>query len=207
MRSSVRVPIQKLLKLGLLAKVMLGATVVFASAGAVAATNALPEGSTTAVPSVAEPATNDPVAADLAAHEGLAHEGDADDAPAQPETDVRAAEKARENDDQGVVEDQVESDEDDDSAPDAQPAVDVAPQDQATVGGPDDTTTGGPDDSADEPGDDTTADGQGAQGATDVSAPDQTADKPDQTADEPDQTADEPDDTADEPDDTADQND
>jgi hypothetical protein len=195
MRSSVRTSFQRVLRLGLLTKIVVGATVAFAGAGAVAATSALPETAddTVAVAPAADEAaaadTGAPAADELNEREGLAHEGaddaaDTDDAPngdepADSGDQPRDAVAARQDETPAVV----EVDEPDDGADDTdagQAQAQSAPS-QDTAG---QTTAGG---AADDTG---TADAAGVDAQDDTEDVEQTV-----TTDEPD------DDTADEPDD------
>jgi hypothetical protein len=197
MRSSVRTSFQRVLRLGLLTKIVVGATVAFAGAGAVAATSALPETAddTVAVAPAADEAAADtgaPAADELNEREGLAHEGagdaedaeDTDDAPngdepADSGDQPRDAVAARQDETPAVV----EVDEPDDGADDTdagQAQAQSAPS-QDTAG---QTTAGG---AADDTG---TADAAGVDAQDDTEDVEQTV-----TTDEPD------DDTADEPDD------
>lgn len=182
MRSGVLVPFHKVLKMGLLAKVMLGATVAFTGAGAVAATGGLPGGDNDVV--VVTPASDGTDVSDDSTevsdaveveddHEGAAHEGDVDDGPdpedvddADDADDVEDAdeadevEDARETDVAEVEDDAQDDDSDDDSADDTDDDADDA--DDETDGAEDEADDAEdeaddadePDDDADEPEDD-----------------------------------------------------
>lgn len=119
MKSSLLVPIEKVAKLGLVAKVMLAGTVAFASAGTVAATTALTDnGGTATIVTPASDSTTEP--ADDAVedhHEGVAHEGTADDDVVAP-TPVAPAPATTEADDQGEDEQSDDASEADDHGDD-----------------------------------------------------------------------------------------
>ncbi|MGH8895037.1 MAG: hypothetical protein ACRDWY_17310, partial [Actinomycetes bacterium] len=122
MKSSLLVPLQNVAKLGLLAKVMLGATVALGGAGAVAATSTLPDNDKDVV--VTSPASDDtgqddteeaPSAADDHEGRGLAP-GDVDDEPEdEPEDEL---DDAPEPEDEPDHDDGEQGDHDDGDEPD-----------------------------------------------------------------------------------------
>ncbi|HEX6935996.1 MAG TPA: hypothetical protein VF227_05710 [Actinomycetes bacterium] len=200
MRSGVLVPFHKVLKMGLLAKVMLGATVAFTGAGAVAATGGLPGGDNDVV--VVTPASDGTDVSDDSTevsdaveveddHEGAAHEGDVDDGPDPEDVDDDAddaedadeadeVEDARETDVAEVEDDAQDDDSDDDSADDTDDDADDA--DDETDGAEDEADDAEDEaDDADEPDDDT----DGADDADDAEDEADDADEPDDDADEP----------------------
>lgn len=179
MRSGVLVPFHKVLKMGLLAKVMLGATVAFTGAGAVAATGGLPGGDNDVV--VVTPASDGTDLSDDSTevsdaveveddHEGAAHEGDVDDGPDPEDVDDDA-------DDANDVEDADEADDAEDARETDVAEVDDDAQDDDS----DDDSADDSDDDADDADDET----DGAEDADDAEDEADEVDEPDDDADEP----------------------